>query len=396
MKILLISTGSGSRGGGELYLLTLARALYSAGHEIHMLLPSHSRMDEFCALIPPAIKTHRLNLRNTYDRKLRQLGAVLDVASRMRCRKLINQLSPDVVHINQQVAEDGLDILLAVQSLRVPYVSTIHIPRGACELGARFGRMRDWLTERVLAGSRNQMITVSKEMQRLLSERLVSAGALNDRIHMVYTGVACEDESDGAVTRNIRLSWGVQDDVPVIGVVGRIEQQKNPFFLLELLSALKAQGKLYQAVWIGDGRLRETLQKRAEQLGLRDHLHIDGWKHDVGRRLRALDVFVLPSLFEGLPIALQQAMCAGLPVCVSDVDGMKEAVADGVNGYLCKKNNLAEWTEKLGRLLTDGPLRKSMGEKSRQLVRERFSIAAMTSETLSVYEKAIRDSRTRA
>jgi glycosyltransferase involved in cell wall biosynthesis len=389
MKVLLISTGSGSRGGGEMYLLYLAEELARQGHDIHLLFPDHPRMDEIISLFPSGITIHRARLRNTYDRKLRQVGAVLDYFNRLAYRQAILSISPDIIHINQQVAEDGLDLLLAVRTLQLPYVTTIHITRSAKNLGARFGRLRDWLTRKVLLKSKIHVITVSKEMRRLLIERLGNMERLSSDIHVVYNGVRCESDTNYETRKRIRAEWGINDYTPIIGTVGRMEEQKNPFFFLGLVSELVSRGKVKKAIWIGDGRLRSDITNRSKESGLYGVLHIDGWRKDVMDRLHALDIFILPSRFEGLPLALQQAMCAGLPVCASDVDGMREAIEDGTNGYLCQPDDMEQWLDRISGLLGNYDLRKKMGSKGQALVKERFSMDSMVNETLKVYEKVI-------
>ena len=386
MKVLLVSTGSGSRGGGEMYLLYLAEELVRQGNDVHLLFPDHPRMDEIVSLFPPSITIHREKLRNTYDRKLRQVGAVLDIANQMAYQQCILNINPDIVHINQQVAEDGLDLLLAARSLPYPFVTTIHITRSAKNLGARFGWLRDWLTEKILVKSGLDVITVSDEMRRLLIERLGNTEKISRRVHVVYNGVRCEGQTDIDTRKRIRAEWGIHDYTPVIGTVGRMEEQKNPFFFLELVSGLVSQGKLKKAVWIGDGRLRPEITQRCKETGMSVILHIDGWRNDVIDRLRAIDIFILPSRFEGLPLALQQAMCAGLPVCATDVDGMREAIEDGVNGYLCQPDDKEQWLDRISDLLGNHELRRQMGLKGQEMVRERFSMDAMVNGTLAIYK----------
>ena len=154
-----------------MYLLYLAKELARQDHQVHVLFPTSTSMDEIVSMFPPGIIIHRATLRNTYDRTLRQFGAVLDVINQTTCRKSILNIKPDIIHINQQVAEDGLDLLLATWSLRLPCVTTIHITQSAKNLGARFGGLRDWLTEKVHLISGFNTITVSSEMRRLLIDR---------------------------------------------------------------------------------------------------------------------------------------------------------------------------------------------------------------------------------
>src|SRR6185436_14119986 len=95
---------------------------------------------------------------------------------------------------------------------------------------------------------------------------------------------------------------------------------------------LRRRGKRVRLVWVGDGPLRRRVVKLACELGLGEAVLVHGWSDDVEGLLAGVDIFLLPSRFEGLPLALLEAMHAGLPVCVSDTDGLSEAVQDGVHG----------------------------------------------------------------
>src|SRR6266536_3557269 len=143
MKVLLVSSGSGSRGGGEIYLHHLAAGLSRLGHCVHALCSNAPRMDELVANLRRFGQVSRIELFNTYRRPTRSLGATLDFAGHRRISRMFQELSPDVVHINQQVAEDGLDLLLAARDSGIPFLSTIHIVHSANSLNARVGKLRD-------------------------------------------------------------------------------------------------------------------------------------------------------------------------------------------------------------------------------------------------------------
>ena len=387
MKILLVSTGSGSRGGGEQYLLYLSGEYARLGHDVHLLYPYHQRMDEIVNQVDPAVTVHRARLRNTYDRWFRQIGAVLDFRNRAMYRKMIRQINPDILHINQQVAEDGLDLLLAVRKLSIPAVTTIHITHSAKYLGARFAGIRDWLTHKVLSVTNVHFITVSREMCRVLQDRMKKAGINNLSIQYVHNGIACPDNTNPESRTRIRTGWGVPDDSAIPGMIGRIEEQKNPWLFLDLVDALYTKGKIRKAVWIGDGRLREEFAGRARKRGLGNVLIIDGWRsgRDKWDRMHAIDIFVLTSRYEGLPLAILEAMYAGLPVCATNIGGIDEVITQGENGYLCDPGDKNSWIHCLEKLVDNPDLRERMGILAQSSARKQFSIENMARETLSIY-----------
>ena len=103
-------------------------------------------------------------------------------------------------------------------------------------------------------------------------------------------------------------------------------------FVLGVIANLVRQGLRIRYIWIGDGTLRRTFEKKARDLGVADQVLVTGWSQDISAYLQALDILAMPSKFEGLPLALLEAMGAGLCCCVSDVDGMTEDIHHPV-GY---------------------------------------------------------------
>ena len=127
LKILLASTSSGSRGGGELYLCYLGRSLAARGHEVALWASSHPRMDELCALFGKIGTVLRQDYTNTYDRRFRSIASHLDRASARAAAESWKKFAPDIVHLNKQNLEDGLDLLRAAGDCALPSLCTIHL-----------------------------------------------------------------------------------------------------------------------------------------------------------------------------------------------------------------------------------------------------------------------------
>ena len=128
----------------------------------------------------------------------------------------------------------------------------------------------------------------------------------------------------------------------MLGCIARLEQQKNPTFIVPLLKALPAN---VHVIWIGDGRCRQPLEAKILEAGLSNRVTLDGWRSDATFRMGGFDAFILPSLFEGMPLAILEAMSVGLSCIVSDVDGTRNAIEHGTSGFLCEVNNVPMWVE---------------------------------------------------
>lgn len=383
---MLLSSGSGSQGGGEIYLQHLANGLMRNGHEVHAVISNNCRMDELAGGFSRGVCLHRAELKPTYDRPSRSLGAALDLSQQRKVATLLRDLSPDVIHINQQVAEDGLDLLMGARLSGAPFVSTIHVAKSPAALHARHGRFREFIARNTIARAGGIHIVVADCARQELLDwlRPVDEAA----IARVWNGVEVCTPHELSEARDAgRRDWGTSKGVLVVGGVGRLQPQKDPEFALRVAAELKARGMPIHFVWIGDGPLKETLLRRGAETGLSNAMTIDGWRRDSAKRVAGLDVLLMPSRFEGLPLALLEAMHAGVAVMARDVDGISEAIVDGVSGILCSRE-AADWCDKLGTVAPSENARLSLGRAAQERARRYFSVASMVSATEAVYGRA--------
>jgi glycosyltransferase involved in cell wall biosynthesis len=159
----------------------------------------------------------------------------------------------------------------------------------------------------------------------------------------------------------------------VLGSLGRLDPQKGYDVLVEALVSLPGVG----ALLVGDGAEAEALRRLAADHGVSERLHITGWQERPRDYLTAMDVFVLPSRYEGLPLAIVEAMLAGLPVVASDVGSVREAVVDGETGFLVPPGDPSALVRSILRLRDDPALRRGLGEAGRARALREFSVDAM-------------------
>jgi glycosyltransferase involved in cell wall biosynthesis len=335
-------------------------------------------MNRLVQLLDPWATIHRQKYPNTYDRRLRVLGAVLDRSLIGRISESFQMIRPDVIHINKQNVEDGLDLVAAAAKSGLPFVNTIHITHPPDVLGAWGGRVRSWIARQALRRAMAPCLAIAQGCANELTIWLGESGG-SPRIHCVHNGVS---EAPRADREAVRREWNCRKGDFLLGCVARIEDQKNPLFLVELLPYLPEQVRL---IWVGDGRLRGELLKTAERLRVRDRVHIDGWRSDARSRLTGFDLFVLPSKYEGFPFALLEAMAAGLPCVASDVDGNREAINDQENGILCRSGDRDSWLSSLRLVIANQSQREALGTAARLRYLNCFSLHAMARGTVDVY-----------
>jgi glycosyltransferase involved in cell wall biosynthesis len=171
--------------------------------------------------------------------------------------------------------------------------------------------------------------------------------------------------------------------------VGGLRLQKNPAFLLESFARGPASDPRAHLLYVGEGRLRPDLERRIDALGLREKVHLLGWRADVPGLLNATDVFVLSSDWEGNPLSVMEAMAAGKPVICTAVGGVPELVGDGGCGVLVPQRD-AEALAKAMRYMLENPgARTSMGRASGRRAIERFDLRAMTKSYEDLYRTLI-------
>lgn len=229
----------------------------------------------------------------------------------------------------------------------------------------------------------SKVISVSHATAKWLVEE---RGLPADKITVIPYGVNIEVYNN---SRNgyLRPELGISAGVPVVGVVARLHPQKGHQYLIEAAKALVTRFKEIKIVLVGDGELREELEKAVAEAGLTETFMFLGFRSDVKDLLSMFDIFVLPSLYEGLPNVVLEAMATSLPVVATSVDGTVELVDDGETGFLVPPRDSLALATKIGTLLENAELRKQFGQAGRKKVEEQYSLALQVRNFQDLYER---------
>jgi glycosyltransferase involved in cell wall biosynthesis len=192
------------------------------------------------------------------------------------------------------------------------------------------------------------------------------------------------DESREEIRRGLGLSEGHR----VVTMVACLKSQKAPCDFVEVARRVRPHAPDAVFLLAGDGALRPEVEERAAAHGLGPAFRLLGWRRDVPQLLRATDVLVLTSRWEGLPRVLPQAMAAGVPVIATAVDGSPEAVQDGVNGFVVPPGDVDGMAQRVLHLLRDPALRQRMGDEGRSRVGE-FDIDRMVHQQEALYDEMV-------
>jgi glycosyltransferase involved in cell wall biosynthesis len=208
------------------------------------------------------------------------------------------------------------------------------------------------------------------------------------KVQVIYNAVDWSQLDTTLSRAELRAEIGVPMEAPVAAIIARLTEQKAHGVLLDAIKATPELGALH-VIAVGDGHLRDHLRARSDTLGLAGRVHFVGARRDLGNMLGASDMFVMPSLWEGLPLSLVLAMGAGLPVVGSRVAGIPEIVEDGVNGLLVDPGNAAQLGHAMARILADNAGSAAMGQAARAFVRPRFGVDGLIASTTALYERLL-------
>jgi len=205
---------------------------------------------------------------------------------------------------------------------------------------------------------------------------------------LIRSGIELEHfrNTKGKIQENKR-KLNVDPAFPLVTMIGCLKPQKAPLDYVEVAHGV-LQRREANFILVGDGKLRKDVENKAEALGLGDRFKLLGWRRDIPEILAATDVFVLTSLWEGLPRVLAEAMVVGVPIVATRVDGTPEAVVDGVNGFLAEPRDTRDIKEKVLYLMDNPEKAKELGEQGRTMVEE-FDIWKMVEKQEDLYQELL-------
>ncbi len=378
-RLLLISSNSSGRGGGERYLVYLTQGLCLLGCEVHILLSTINYMDNWAkVLTTEGAQVHRRHLLGLRSRPLRFVQSILDTNQQREVAKACQQIAPDAILVNQQYDEDGLDYLAgALMSGVAPVGGTIHMPMTAGKHQRPLGRFRGVLLRWWYAKHPYSLILVSKGSQKEFENyysyphhtKLVNYGCLFPDI----------------IASHLSLPSSWEERLPIIGFSGQFVHQKNLQLLVDAWLWTIRQGISSRLLLIGDGPEKKDLEKQLRNAAPESTWHITGWQHYSEAYLSTLDIYAMTSHFEGLPLALIEAVGRGVPAVVTNFNGASD-VAERAS-WVRIASHISP--EAVGHALIETinklPLLKQQARSEQHEFQKYFSAQRMASETLATF-----------
>jgi glycosyltransferase involved in cell wall biosynthesis len=208
-----------------------------------------------------------------------------------------------------------------------------------------------------------------------------------EQYRLIRSAIPLNEFDPSTIDRGqVRSELGIAPEALVLGNVGRFSVQKNPLGWVRVAGQVSRVIHECNFLLVGDGPLHREVEAALVEEGISDRAILTGLRRDVPRLMAAMDVFLITSLWEGLPRVIPQAMAMGLPVIANAVDGSPEAVISGETGYLCQFGALDEMSQRCIDLLRDPEKRQVMGRKGREYTSKEFDVRQMVTQIDSVYQ----------
>ena len=367
MRILHVNTHVNIGGIGQ-YIVSLTKALRSKGVEC---LVASSGGDLEAELIRSDIRHIRLDINTKFEFGPKVFCAASSLA------QIIKEEKIDLLHAHTRVAQ--VVSSLASQYAAVKYITTCH------------GYFKPKLSRRLFDTWGEKVVAISDAVsEHLKNDFKVDA----KRIEIIYNGVDVNrfskiysaDEITRA-KRSLSLHSGA-----VVGTMGRLSSVKGQKFLIEAMREVISKTDNIQCLIIGSGPEEAALKSLARTLGVEDHIVFTGAAYiDIPLYLSCMDVFVLPSIKEGLGLALLEAMSSARPCVASATGGICNIVKDGINGILTPVGDSGAIARAILKILNDSVLKNSIAANSRDFVKNKFSIDVMADKMMDLYGRVIRE-----
>lgn len=291
----------------------------------------------------------------------------------------------DIVHTNNAIA--GAAGRLAAVLARVPVIIHHVHGWGLQEDMSKMIKMLYINSERFSATFTNRLIAVSKpNIEKGLAYKICR----ENKFKLIYNGIPLEKFQQQVDKRTICLELGLDPECKIVGMIGRLDKQKNPLDFIRAAAIVAENYPKVQFVIAGDGPLRTECENLIKELNLNQKFFLLGYRNDIDKIYPILTLTALSSLWEGLPVVFQESMIAGKPIVANNVDGALDVIDDGKTGYLVPPRQPQKMADRIATLLNDEELCDQMGLRAKQLAKQ-FSSEGMIKQIESLYLELLKE-----
>ncbi|MBS1553287.1 MAG: glycosyltransferase [Bacteroidetes bacterium] len=373
-KKILLTIRQGKIGGGESHVLDLVRNLDRTKYEPVVLSFTEGPMID--ALNSWGVRTQVISTEQPFNFLLWK-----------KVKDFIANEQVELIHAHGTRANSN--VFYAARRLNLPLIYTVHGWSFHQDQNLFVKTMRR-LGERFLVNESDLTICVSNSN---LQDGKASAGVR--RFELVNYGIDLEKFNPERAYPNLRAEFGVKDDETLVGYIARITVQKDPHTLIRAIAEVINTTSKIKFLIVGSGELKESTIQLAKELAVENYIIFQDFRTDTPAILANVDIYCLPSLWEGLPIGLLEAMAMKKAIVATPVDGTKEAIQDGYSGLLVPHQSPHKLATAILQLHEDRSLRYRLGLQARLSIEQRFEVKRMAAETQNIYARFLSTSEKR-
>jgi glycosyltransferase involved in cell wall biosynthesis len=363
MNIILL-TSHLNTGGITSYCFTLAKGLLRKGHKVYIASDKGLWLSKFieagAEYIPIPIAT-------------KQEISLSVFKSLVQLKPLMQEKRIDIIHAQTRVTQVVASLLAGPKA--PVFVSTCH------------GFFRPRFFRRVFPCWGKKVIAISESVKEHLLKDFKVA---ETDIRLVHNGIDLEafHPPEAKVRASLQAKFSVENH-PAIGIIARLSSVKGHIYLIEAMKYVVEQVPEVRLLIAGEGSMQDELVRLTQKLGLKQNISFIPNVLDTAELLFALDIFVMPSLQEGLGLSLMEAMAIGLAVVGSGVGGIKNLIQHGYSGLLVEPADPKALADSLIELLKSPAQARRLGENAREYIRKNFSQEKMVEKTEEVYRECL-------
>lgn len=354
----------GKIGGGESHVLDLVRFMDRSRFEPVVLSFTDGPMVSL--LQQMNVPVHVIASEKAFD-----IGVWKKVRNFMKEQRI------DIIHVHGTRA--NTNVMWAARRLRIPLIYTVHGWSFHDGLHPLMRKARI-LSEQFITRRAQANICVSESNRQT---GLKTFGKFNAEV--IRNGINPEKFNPAAQFPDIKAAYGIPEGTLVVGYIARMTLQKDPEGMIRgFHEALKTFPQM-KLLMVGEGELKQAAIDTAAALNISDKVIFENFRQDVPAVLQGIDIYCLPSLWEGFPIGVLEAMAMGKTVVATDVDGTREAVSHGENGWLIPPKDTGALAAAIVKMAEDKILREQLSQAAINTVREKYNVSGMTQRIENVY-----------
>ncbi|WP_316833070.1 glycosyltransferase [Pedobacter aquatilis] len=360
-KKILHAIRQGEIGGGETHVLDLVNHLDKAKYESVILSFTDGPMVD--QLKASNYKTYVIKTTTPFD---------LRVWSKVK--KIISTEKIDLIHAHGTRANSNT--FYSAKALKIPLIYTVHGWSFHPDQNKVIKLIRT-LSERFLVRVSNKTICVSESNLTEGKRNFPMSNAV-----VIVNGINKDKFDPDKIYPDIRKEFEIGLDEVVVGYIARITHQKSPLTFLRSIADVPSRAKY---LIVGNGDLKPQMLQLAEELNLKNKLIFLDFRKDIPAILNSIDIFCLPSLWEGLPIALLEAMAMRKAIIASEIDGITDLIINNENGLIIPPLDIKKLALALELLITDKSFRNKLGKQAELTVKKNYNITTMTRKIQDLY-----------